>query len=70
MTDGIMRSVLGAQQGAVGVEQKPHETAHVRVKENYHKGEFLQWSACVLLMEGFSTCWEIYIATVNSQAFG
>lgn len=32
MTDGILKSLLGAQQGAVGAEQKPREPAPVRAR--------------------------------------
>lgn len=31
-------------------------------EENWYKRVSIQWSACALLMEGFSTRWEIYIS--------
>lgn len=65
MSDGSLKSLLGAQQATVGAAQKPCEPAQSRARRKLAQRSIrpsLQWSACVLLMEGFSTSWQIYIS--------
>lgn len=62
MIDGVKKSLLGAQQGAVGAEPKPCEPAHVRARREQAQRSVLTMGVCELLMEAFSTRWEIYIS--------